>query len=153
MAACKESCLCFAPACWRTKRAAERSPFQSGKSESHRTAGASSRVQRVYRMEKTPGAMEYTSCALASTRPQNGENSRRGETRFACGMKKPRNGNKRPLASSACTEWRKPPARWNTLCVLSRPPSHRTEKVTGAVKHATRARRNTLRVLSRPARI
>ena len=51
------------------------------------------------------------------------------------------------------TERRKPPARWNTLRVLSRPPGRRTEKTTGAMKHATRARRNTLRVLSRPARI
>ena len=54
LAACKESCLCFAPACWRTKRAAERSPFQSGKSESHRTAGASSRVHPAAERRKLP---------------------------------------------------------------------------------------------------
>ena len=52
-------------------------------------------------------AIERQVRPLASTRPQNGENSRRDEThcvcggtRFACGMKKPRNGNKRPPAST-----------------------------------------------------
>ena len=98
-----------------------RESFQSGRSEreSCGMAGASSRVQRVFRTEKTSGAVRHTACARWNTLcVQNGEPFQSGRSeRESCGM---------AGASSRVQR------------------VFRTEKISGAMKHAARAERRTL---------
>ena len=89
---------------------------------------------------KTPGAMKHASRALASAQPQNGESDRRDERRCASAVRhatRVQNGENRWRRRS---ENRGTEKAHRTVGATSRVRlAHRTEKTSGAMKHALRA--------------